>query len=196
MICSKAEPLSSESASSLLKKGEIVILPTDTVYGFSGIADLKGKTSFCTQETIARIKNRDFGKPLIMLIASPSDLSLYTDEVLPPVLAEKWPGSLTVIVPLKEDNPLDTSLKTAAFRCPGDEWLRSVIEKTGAPVYSTSVNRSGNPVLDHISDIKKEFSDDVPLIVDDGDKTGALPSTIVKLQNGSWTVIRQGSVIV
>ena len=79
------------------------------------------------------------------------------------------------------------------MRCPGDAWLRDVIEAVGKPIYSTSVNRSGKAVLSNIEEILREFTDDVSLIVDDGDKTNALPSTIVKF-DGNMTVIRQGAV--
>ena len=75
-------------------------------------------------------------------------------------------------------------------------WLRNVIAECGFPIYSTSVNRSGSPVLDSVRGIEKEFANEVDLIIDDGDKKGSLPSTIVLLENGGWKVLRQGSVIV
>ncbi len=103
-----------------------------------------------------------------------------------------WPGPLTIIVNNKNES-LD-GLKTIAFRCPGDEWLRNIIAGTGAPIYSTSVNRSGNPVLDTEAAIKAEFEKDVDLIVLDGDKKSAVPSTIVSVAGGEVKVLRQGAV--
>ena len=97
---------------------------------------------------------------------------------------------MTVIVPAK-DNPDST----IAVRCPGDEWLRNVISLAGSPVYSTSVNRSRLPVLNLIEEIKREFENEVSLIVDDGDKIGALPSTIVRFDDGI-SIVWQGSVII
>ena len=193
MTCSKTDCESIGKISEVLKKGGIVILPTDTVYGFSGIVDLKGRKDFCCDDRIRLIKGRSETKPMIQLIAKPEDIRLYTDAFIDPVLLSKWPGPLTVIVPLKKDSPLKTELKSVAFRCPGDEWLRKIIENCGTPIYSTSVNRSGFPVLCTEKEILTEFEKDCDLIVLAGDTENALPSTIVKVEDGKpYEVVRQG----
>ena len=199
MILHKSDPLSIEQTASTLKAGGIVIIPTDTVYGFSGIVDLAGdKVPFETDAKIRAIKGRAESKPLIQLIARPEDIRLYTDDDIPPQLLAKWPGALTIIVHVKENSPLAATAipdsRTIAFRCPGDAWLREIIQKCGAPIFSTSVNRSGQPVLDSSSAIAAEFAREVDLIIDDGDKKGALPSTLVTIENGQARVLRQGSV--
>ena len=194
MICSKNDSLSVDITVSALKKEEVVIIPTDTVYGFSGIVDVSGKNSLDMVFKIAGIKGRNSRKPLIHLIAKPEDIFLYSAVPVPEKILENWPGALTVIVPVKENCPLFYEGPTVAFRCPGDEWLRTVVEKTGAPVYSTSVNRAGLNPLETIADIKSEYNGEVSLIVDAGDTPGALPSTIVSLDNGKIKVIREGSV--
>jgi L-threonylcarbamoyladenylate synthase len=201
MIIKKADNSSIDQTAEALRNGGIVIIPTDTVYGFSGIVDLKtATTTFETDAKIRAIKGRAETKPLIQLIAKPEDIRLYTDDEIPPALLEKWPGALTIIVRIKDDAPLAATAipqtRTVAFRCPGDEWLRKIIEKCGAPIFSTSVNRSGQPVLDTTNNISQEFEDEVNLIIDDGDKKGALPSTLVAIENGSVKIIRQGSVII
>ena len=199
MILKKSDPTSIKETTATLRKGGIVIIPTDTVYGFSGIVDLKTAASqFETDAKIRAIKGRSETKPLIQLLARPEDLRLYTDDIIPDSLLSKWPGALTIIVHIKKDSPLAASAipesSTVAFRCPGDEWLRKIISECGAPVFSTSVNRSGQPVLDTISEIKKEFGSEANLIIDDGDKKGALPSTLVTLEKGEIKILRQGSV--
>ncbi|MDY4901546.1 MAG: L-threonylcarbamoyladenylate synthase [Treponema sp.] len=195
MICNKSDENSAELAADCLKKGEIVIIPTDTVYGFSGIADLKNGNLFKTDEKIRTIKGRSEGKPFIHLIAKPEDVFLYTDDKIPEKILALWPGPLTVIVHSKKDIPLNSAAETVAFRCPGDKWLRSVIEKAGAPVYSTSVNRSGSPVLENISEIREEFGLEVSLIVESHDVKGNVPSTIVSVdEKGIVKVVRQGAV--
>ncbi len=199
MILHKSDPLSIEQTADTLKTGGIVIIPTDTVYGFSGIVDLKNSaTSFETDSKIHAIKGRAETKPLIQLIAKPEDIRLYTDDTILDALLEKWPGPLTIIVHIKKDSPLSPSAipetGTVAFRCPGDAWLREIIASCGAPIFSTSVNRSGQPVLDSSSAIAAEFAREVDLIIDDGDKKGALPSTLVTIENGQVRVLRQGSV--
>ena len=201
MILKKSDSTSIEQTAAILKNGSIVIIPTDTVYGFSGIVDLKNAAAyFETDAQIRAIKGRAETKPLIQLIAKPEDIRLYTDDDIPSSLLAKWPGALTIIVHIKEDAPLAATAipesRTVAFRCPGDEWLRKIIENCGAPVFSTSVNRSGQPVLDTTNSITSEFENEVDLIIDDGDKKGALPSTLVTIENGNVKVLRQGSVII
>ena len=198
MILNKADPTSIQTTADTLKRGGIVIIPTDTVYGFSGIVDLKSAaTPYETDAKIRAIKGRAETKPLIQLIARPEDLRFYTDDEIPDTLLSKWPGALTIIVHTKKDSPLaeHAALPTIAFRCPGDAWIREVISATGAPIFSTSVNRSGQPVLDTTAAITQEFSNEVDLIIDDGDKKGALPSTLVALENGETRILRQGTVI-
>ena len=175
-IIAKEAAASAEQAANAVKKGGVVIVPTDTVYGFSGDGD-----------KIRSIKGRSETKPFIQLIAKPEDLKLYTDDTIPENLLSKWPGALTIIVNDKRGG-------TTAFRCPGDEWLRHVISLCGAPIYSTSVNRSGKPVLDTEAGIVKEFGSEVDLIITDGDKKGAKPSTLVSIADGTIKVLRQGDV--
>ena len=201
MILKKSDTSSIDKTADTLRNGGIVIIPTDTVYGFSGIVDLaNAETHFETDAKIRAIKGRAETKPLIQLIAKPEDIRLYTDDEIPQSLLDKWPGALTIIVHIKENSPLASTAiptsRTVAFRCPGDEWLRKIIEKCGAPIFSTSVNRSGQPVLDTTNSITQEFENEVDLIIDDGDKKGALPSTLVTIENGTVKVLRQGSVLV
>ena len=190
-IIQKSDEASAEKTAQVLASGGVVIIPTDTVYGFSGIV---GNGS---DDRIRAIKGRAETKPLIQLIARPEDLRKYTDDVIPPKLLQKWPGALTIIVKTKPGlgGPAGgPAVSTIAFRCPGDQWLRKVISLCGAPIYSTSVNRSGQPVLDTQASIIEEFQSEVDLIVKDGDKKGALPSTLVSITNGSVKILRQGSV--
>lgn len=197
LIKNKNDQASIKTTADTLKNGGIVIIPTDTVYGFSGIVDLKNAASnFETDAKIRTIKGRAETKPLIQLIARPEDLRLYTDDEIPDSLLSKWPGALTIIVHTKKDSPLaeHAAIPTIAFRCPGDEWLRKIIAECGAPIFSTSVNRSGHPVLDTPAAIISEFENEVDLIIDDGDKKGALPSTLVTIENGEVKVLRQGAI--
>lgn len=199
LIKNKSDSTSIESTADTLRNGGIVIIPTDTVYGFSGIVDLKtAARHYETDAKIRAIKGRTETKPLIQLIARPEDLNLYTDDIIPQNLLAKWPGALTIIVHIKKDSPLaaTATLPTIAFRCPGDAWLREVISRCNAPIFSTSVNRSGQAVLDTTDAIVAEFSSQADLIILDGDKKNALPSTLVSIEDGTLKVLRQGAVAV
>lgn len=185
MRLSKSDPQSSEQVVKALKNNQVVIIPTDTVYGFSGVVPE-------TDAVIRKIKGRAETKPFIQLIASPEDITKYTDQEIPADLLSKWPGALTIIV----RNKSGMMQETTAYRCPGDEWLRRIIAEAGCPVYSTSVNRSGSPVLDEPDAIEAEFGSEAAVFIDDGEKKGALPSTLVSVLDGNVKVLRQGTVTV
>lgn len=190
MIILRSDSDSVECVSRVLLEGSVVVLPTDTVYGFSGVVPE-------SEDVIRKIKGRDETKPFIQLIAEPEDIYRYTDEVLPDQLLALWPGALTVIVPLKKRLITgESEVTTVAFRCPGDGWLRQIIKAVGKPIYSTSVNRSGQPVLSSVLEIDKEFGGEVKLIVDGGSTENALPSTLVKFEKGKCIILRQGNVCI
>lgn len=190
MIILRSDSNSVEFVSRVLLEGSVVVLPTDTVYGFSGVVPE-------SEDVIRKIKGRDETKPFIQLIAEPEDIYRYTDEVLPDQLLALWPGALTVIVPLKKILITgESEVTTVAFRCPGDGWLRQIIKAVGKPIYSTSVNRSGQPVLSSVLEIDKEFGGEVKLIVDGGSTENALPSTLVKFEKGKCIILRQGDVCI
>lgn len=182
MVISKYDSDSKEIVVEKLRERGVLILPTDTVYGFSGLVPW-------TDDIIRQIKGRSETKPFIQLISNPDELASFTNDKINDELLKYWPGPLTIIVSLKEDPS-----KTIAFRCPGDEWLRDIIKMAGFPIYSTSVNRSGFPVMSHISDIIKEFERETSLIVDDGDKINSKASTIVTIKNEKVEIIRQGEL--
>lgn len=190
MIILRSDGNSVEFVSRVLLEGSVVVLPTDTVYGFSGVVPE-------SEDVIRKIKGRDETKPFIQLIAEPKDIYRYTNEVLPDQLLALWPGALTVIVPLKKILITgESEVTTVAFRCPGDGWLRQIIKAVGKPIYSTSVNRSGQPVLSSVLEIDKEFGGEVKLIVDGGSTENALPSTLVKFEKGKCIILRQGDVCI
>ena len=185
MIISKNNKNSAQITAKILQNGGIAILPTDTVYGFSAVVDSD------TAKKIRKIKGRAENKPFIQLIGEPDDIFDYTDDFIPPEILTKWPGALTIIVHNKKS--FDDE-QTTAFRCPKDSWLRSIIKMCKSPIFSTSVNKSGCPILETPQEIQDTFENQVDLIVDDGEKKGALPSTLIKLENGNVQVIRQGEV--
>lgn len=185
MILNKSDSDSIEKTVAILRSGGVAILPTDTVYGFSALVIKDPDTAF----KIRQIKGRDENKPFIQLISKPEDIFLYSSDKVPEKILSYWPGPLTVIL-----NDKRVPGATTAFRCPGDPWLREVISRLGFPVYSTSVNRSGSPVLTRTSEIIKEFEKDTDLIVLDGDSESSVPSTIVKLEGDDYVVLRKGAV--
>ncbi len=183
MILLKSDPNSLHIVSQALLKNSVVIIPTDTVYGFSGLVPH-------SDSEIRQIKGREETKPFIQLIAHAQDIQKYSDTIIPDTVLKYMPGPLTVIV----KNKLDAG--TTAFRCPDDMWLQNLLLLCKSPIYSTSTNRSGQAVLSDVSEMEKEFGTEVFCIVDGefSKKEPAIPSTIVDISNGDIKVIRQGSV--
>lgn len=163
-----------------LKKGEVVILPTDTIYGFSGIVPV-------TEEKIRKIKHCPSEKKMIQLISKPEDVYKYSDQVIPKAFFDLWPARLTLVVRAKNKND------TIAFRCPDNKWLQNLITAVEMPIYSSSTNISGGANLKTISEIANTFEDKVSLIVDAGELNG-LASTVVDLSFDEPMILRRGSL--
>lgn len=193
MTLPKSDAESARRAADTLLQGKIAVLPTDTIYGFSALAILDGKKSNL-DKCIDKIKKSADSKPLIELIAAPNDLFRYTDQKIPADLLKKWPGALTLLVRNNACYSALTGREATAFRCPGDEWLRSVISLCASPIYSTSVNFSGSEPLRSDADILREFGGSISLFVTDAPKPAGLPSTLVSLLDGPAKIIRQGAV--
>jgi L-threonylcarbamoyladenylate synthase len=185
MYIYKADADSLEKTVDALREGDVAIIPTDTIYGFSGIVPE-------TEQKIRTLKGRSEQKPFIQLLAKPDDIFLYTDAPIPSALFALWPGALTIIVPTAQGTRAEP--ETVAFRCPGDDWLRRVIALVGKPLYSTSVNAAGCPALTSADEIIKKYTASVPLIVLSDDCVNGKPSTIVDITGGSCKVLREGSV--
>lgn len=197
MTLPKSEPLSAQKAAEILAQGKIAVLPTDTIYGFSAAALLRG-TKSNLDISIDKIKKSAQSKPLIELIAAPQDICKYAAQEIPQNLFEKWPGALTLLVKNNDWYKSVTGRETTAFRCPGDQWLRSVIELCGCPLYSTSVNVSGSAPLQDGQEILRQFGGQIALFVSDQKSAPSsqppLASTLVSLLEDPPRVLRQGSV--
>lgn len=182
MIIKKDNPDSIRRTINTLLEKKLVIIPTDTIYGISGIVP-------DTAQKIIQVKGRDDGKPFIQLISDPEDIVQYSKQTIKPSLLALWPDALTIIV-----NSIYGG--TIALRCPGDAWLRSLIGQIGKPIFSTSVNRAGQIPLTNFLEICNEFSADVELIIDDGDSKSSIASTIIDATGANYQIVRQGGVII
>jgi L-threonylcarbamoyladenylate synthase len=162
---------------STISKGKLVIMPCDTIYGIVGKVDE-------SYESLMMIKGRPETKPFIMLATLPM---VHGISALPidNLLLSYWPGPITAIV-------ASHSGEGIAVRVPSDPYLLKVLEALNCPVYSTSVNISGEPALLTFSDILTRFYDAVPLMVRGSEIQGTLPSTIIDVREHPYRLIRQG----
>lgn len=162
-------------------KNKIIIFPTDTVYGVACLyKDEVGK------EKIYQMKKRDYGKPLPVLCSSidqAKQIALIPDNEY----MKLWPGALTIIF-----NTIDKS-DTIAIRIPNSNIALKIIEHFG-PLYTTSVNYSGEKEINTIEEIENLFSDYVDYLVTDKQTFSKIPSTIISLTGEKVKVLREGSI--
>jgi L-threonylcarbamoyladenylate synthase len=183
-------------AADVIKKGGLVVFPTETVYGLGADA-----TNAEAVKSIFTAKGRPSDNPLIIHIADPRDAEKYTvTNELYYKLAERFmPGPLTVILESKSCIPSVTraSLPTVAVRCPENAIARSLITEAGVPIAAPSANISGTPSPTSAAHVIDDMTDRVDVIIDGGDCDFGLESTIVKIENdGSLTLLRPGKITV
>ena len=178
MTIKRDNPDAEITLSSSLLEGGIAIAPCDTIYGILGKAP-------DSAEKIRDLKGRADNKPFLVLEESAQRIVDQSKSEIPDALLSLWPGPITVVVATKTG--------TTGFRVPDDTFLRRVLRRTG-PLYSTSVNKSGSPVLNTIQDIISEFEARVSLVVDAGDFEGHLPSTVVDISTVPYTLVRLGAI--
>jgi L-threonylcarbamoyladenylate synthase len=182
-------------ASSLLRAGEIVALPTETVYGLAADA--------FNADAVAKVfaaKERPSFDPLIVHIASRGDLkrvALVPDEIAEDVnrLTEAfWPGPLTLILPKHPDVPdlVTSGLPTVAVRQSAHPVFRAINKELGQPIAAPSANRFGRISPTSASAVVKELEGRISLIVDGGACTEGLESTIISIEprEGKKPVLR------
>lgn len=174
-----------------LKKGRVVIMPTDTIYGIVGLALNKE-----TVEKIYYLRNRKEGKPMIILISTLEDLNLFNIKLTKKqkdFLNNNWPNPLSVIFESinEEFEYLHRGNNSLAFRLPKLKWLQNLLKQTG-PLVAPSANLSGMKAAENIEDAKKYFGGRVALYLDMGNLRSQ-PSTLVKFSGNKVITLRQGT---
>lgn len=175
-------------AAELLGAGEVIAGPSDTVYGF-----LARPGSAAAAATLARLKGRE---DRFLLVADGVErvraLVSISDDALWPRLAAVWPGPVTVVLPRRPEVAWTTA-PTLAVRVPDHRFLRAVIAATGEALVSTSANRRGKPPALDADTVWREFSREIPLVVDGGAATVTRPSTLVDCTTHPPRILREGS---
>jgi len=171
-----------------LKKGGIVICPTDTVYGF--LADASNKKAV---DKIFRMKQRPKTKPLSLFVKSITAAKeiAQVDKKQLAQLKKYWPGKYTFILNRKPSAILFGVKKdTIGIRIPKHPFLSKVLKAVDRPLAQTSVNISDNPPLNDINDIINQFGKFDILIINGGDIKNAKASNVIDLSIGKLTKLR------
>jgi L-threonylcarbamoyladenylate synthase len=180
-------------AADALRAGQLVVLPTDTVYGVAADAfNLDGTAR------IFRAKEADRSAPLAVMVRSPKQLTGLTtrvSEVADRLVAAYWPGPLTLVIPAEPNLRWDLGANqaTVAVRMPLDEVALDVVRAVG-PLAVSSANRSGEPPATTAAEAAERFGDAVAMCLDDGPREHARLSTIVDLTRREPVVLRPGAL--
>ena len=188
------EPRVAELAAELLKAGQLVAIPTETVYGLGA--------NGLSPEAVAKIfaaKGRPQDNPLILHIADPAQMADICHSIPESawLLAEKfWPGPLTMVLPAKPVVPKCTTagLPTVAVRCPDCAITRKIIRLAGVPVAAPSANLSGKPSTTTAEHVYHDHAGKLPLIVDGGPCRVGVESTIIDLTEDRPRLLRPGGI--
>lgn len=176
----------------LIKKGEVVAFPTETVYGLGADA--------WNPEAVRKVfttKGRPADNPLIVHISSEGMMADFTDlrsKDIQKLIQTFWPGPLTLIVPKKPEvlDIVTAGLPTVAVRWPRNQLAQELIHETG-PLVAPSANTSGRPSPTRSSHVKEDFGENFP-VIEGGVTQIGLESTVLDLSSSPYTVFRPGAI--
>jgi L-threonylcarbamoyladenylate synthase len=170
-----------------LRRGSVVALPTDTVYGLAALA-----SDHAAMERLFALKGRDGDKAIAVLVAD-----LDQARALTPMTLDRfgpwWPGPLTVVAPRRDGVELHIGGDgvTVGVRCPDSAFVRRLAQELG-PIAATSANEPGDPPLATAAAVASAFAD-LTLVVDGGPLPGAA-STVVDATVDPPRVLRAGPI--
>lgn len=185
-------PKAIEYALELIRRGDVVALPTDTVYGI--MADGYNADAI---EKLFVAKDRPTHKAIQLLVAEVQALERVATYVSPmaQTLAEKfWPGGLTLVVPARAGLPakLRADTDTIGVRLPDAPLVRDLARALGRPLAATSANRSGSVNPRTAQDVLNDLDGRIALIVDGGAMPGNVASTVLDCTQEIPRVLRAG----
>lgn len=188
-------PQAMEECGALLRQGELVCFPTETVYGLGANAmDPQAVAN------IFKVKNRPANNPLIAHICNAAMLEELAAEVTPEIrelVDQFWPGPLTVIFPRRPAIPaiISAGLNTVAVRWPEHPVAQELIRAAGVPVVAPSANLSGRPSPTCLAHCKEDLNGKISAIIDGGSCSIGLESTVVLPMGGhKLKLLRPGGI--
>ena len=189
-----ATPEGIARAAELLRAGEVVAFPTDTVYGVAVAA-----TRFDRVDALFALKDRPPDRRIPLLVADLDQASRAgweADERAKALVARFWPGPLTLVLPFCPEVPPPESGETQAFRAPDHPVALELIRVAG-PLYATSANVSDEPDTLGADEVLIAFAtrqDELAAVVDGGAVPGGVASTVVDLSVTPARVLREGPI--
>ena len=194
LLLDAADPSTAQIAADIIRRGGLVAIPTETVYGL-------GANGLDEQAVIKifQAKGRPQDNPLILHVAQPREMEKFCHDIPPAAyaLAEKfWPGPLTMVLPARDIVPRRTTagLDTVAVRGPDNETTRQIIRLSGVPIAAPSANLSGKPSTTTAQHVLHDHDGNIDAIVDGGPCRVGVESTIVDLTEARPRLLRPGGI--
>lgn len=183
-----------EKAAELIQKGELVALPTETVYGLGALA-----RSDASIEKLYLAKGRPSDHPVIVHICQPEQINEWACDIADDAmkLAEAfWPGPLTMILKKKASvsYKITGGQDTVALRIPSHPLTLATIEKVGSGIAAPSANKFGRLSPTTALDVHREFGDEIAYVLDGGACDIGIESTIVNLTGDNPEILRPGHI--
>lgn len=181
-------------AAEALQRGEVVALPTDTVYGLGAAVFHEAAV-----QALYEVKGRPEAKAIPLLLGDPGDVAAVAREV-PPVaerlMARFWPGPLTLVLPARAEVPaiVRAGGPTVAVRVPDHTAARALIQAVGAPLAVTSANRSGAPDALAAGEVLRQLGSRLHWLLDGGRSPGGRASTVVDVSVEPPAIRRHGPI--
>jgi L-threonylcarbamoyladenylate synthase len=194
-LVAASDPAAIERAVEALRRGEMIGIPTETVYGLSVLPTEDGL------DRLIAAKQRSAEKGIQLLVdslAQVEEMAVLTPSAR--MLAELfWPGGLTIVLRRRDDVAVPEALgggrPTLGIRLPDHEVPRAIARELG-PIAASSANISGEPPATEATSIDANFGDEITLILDDGPVRGGTSSTVVDCSDPSAepAVLREGAI--
>jgi tRNA threonylcarbamoyl adenosine modification protein (Sua5/YciO/YrdC/YwlC family) len=181
-----------DAAEKALRAGQIVGLPTDTVYGLAADAF---NTGAADRIFGAKRRPRDVDLPVLVADAEQArGLATGIPAVALRLMDAFWPGGLTIVLPRNPDVQADLGADdmTIGVRCPDHEVARALCRRVG-PLATTSANLHGQPTATTAQEVESLFGSAVPVVIDGGTCAGA-PSTVVDCTGEDPKLLREGRI--
>ena len=183
-----------DQAIDALAEGEVVVFPTETVYGI-GV----DSTNYEAVDRLFEVKQRPKDNPVTLHV---SDVDMvkavaYVTDDAQTLMADFWPGALAIILEVKENTVspnVNAGKKTVGFRLPDNDIAKQLIAGLGKPVAGTSANVSGQLSSTSFKQVTEYFQDNVAAFIDGGPSKIGIESTVLDLTTDVPTIIRPGSI--
>jgi L-threonylcarbamoyladenylate synthase len=177
-----------------LKRGEIIVFPTETLYGLGG--DALNEEAV---ESVFRLKGRETNAPIPVLVSDEAMLDQvveYIPQIAQDLMERFWPGPLTLILPARSNipKPLLNASGGIGVRISSQAIATRLVKALGRPLTATSANPSGKEPARTVLEARNYFGDQMNIFVDGGTLTSKTGSTVAEVQGECVHVVREGDI--